>query len=356
MKIKAIILKRLLLLAILFALALSGCGSTASGPSRANGKLDLVATTTIVADVVRNVAGDYASVTSIVPVNVDEHSYDPTPQDVAHVSRADLVFMNGAGLEPFIEKLMTNAGTKTPLISVSKGIVLIQSQPEDEMTGTPAATQTPGVLTGMVGDPHVWMDPNNVLVWIDNIERALIQADPQHAGQYKQNADQYRQQIKALDSWIRDQVAQIPPARRQLVTDHLIFTYFAKEYGFTQVGAAVPGYSSLAASSAQQQAVLEDAIRKYNVPAIFVGNTVNPALSERIAQDTHTKLVHILTGSLTGPDGPAPTYIAYIKYNVTTITAALKVKDALWHLSEKLNELNTPSAGSTRPTIPTNPS
>lgn len=299
---------------LVFPLLLSACAP--GGPSAA-GKLNVVATTTIVGDVVRQVGGDQIALSVMIPPNVDEHGYEPTPQDAAKVADADLVFINGAGLEQFIEKLMKNAAGKAKLVTVSDGIALLQGPVEDEPANSAGST-------ALAGDPHIWMDPKNVLAWVENIRKALSAADPAHAAQYQANADRYRQQLKDLDAWIRQQVAPLPQERRRLVTDHMIFTYFASEYQFEQVGAVVPGYSTLAAPSAQELAALEDHIRKLGVPVIFVGNTVNPALAERVAQDTHTRLVHILTGSLSDANGPAPTYLEYMKYNVNAVVTALK--------------------------------
>lgn len=310
--------ERLFILGFLFALLLNGC--TPSGQATApleqaagTGKLNVIATTTIVADVVRNVGGEHIAVAVLIAPGTDEHGYQPTPQDVVKVSKADLVFINGAGLEQFIKPLMQNAASPGQLVSVSDGIPLLQG----------AAGEAPADASSE-GDPHVWTDPNNVLVWVDNIEKALKAADPQHSADYAKNAEQYRQQLHELDRWVREQVSQVPPERRKLVTDHLVFTYFARRYGFEQVGAVVPGYSTMTAPSAQELAALESAIQKLGVPVIFVGNTVNPALSERVTQDTHTKLVPILTGSLSEKNGPGATYTDYIKYNVGKMVEGLK--------------------------------
>ena len=320
---------RLITAIIIFGIILTGCSAAPGAQTNANGKLNVVATTTLVGDVVANIGGDHINLSVLIPANVDEHGYEPTPQDAAKVARADLVFMNGVGLEQFIEKLMNNASGKAPLAAVSEGVPLLQGSMDAEVdeasmpeASTPAPKDTNQTLNS--GDPHVWMDPNNVLIWIDNIEKALSTADPQHAAGYQKNAAAYRQQIKDLDAWTRQQTEQIPANRRKLVTDHLVFTYFAKRYGFEQVGAVVPGYSTMASPSAHELAALEDSIKKLKVQVIFVGNTVNPSLSERVAQDTHTQLVHILTGSLTDASGPAPTYIQYIQYNVNAIVKALK--------------------------------
>jgi manganese/iron transport system substrate-binding protein len=303
-----------LLLLIIIGLLLSACKP--QGSSASDGKLKVVATTSIVGDVVQNIGGDNIDLNVLIPPGTDEHGYQPTPQDIVKTSQANLVFMNGAGLEQFIDKLLQNAannnqpGSKPKLISVSDGIDLVG--------GSALDGENPGGK-----DPHVWTDPNNVLVWVDNIEQALSTADPDHSADYTKNASRYRLQLQDLDGWIQQQVARVPETRRQLVTDHLIFTYFAMRYKFQQAGAVIPGYSSAASPSAQELAALENTIQKLDVPVVFVGNTVNPALSQRVSQDTHTRLVQILTGSLTGRNGPGSTYIDYMKYNVEHIIKAL---------------------------------
>ena len=172
-------------------------------------------------------------------------------------------------------------------------------------------------------DPHVWLDPANVIVWTENIAAALSARDPAGSGTYQANAAAYIAELKALDEWIRSETARIPQEKRLIVTDHMLFNYFAEKYGFTVVGALIPSYSSLAQPSAQEIAALEDAIRQYNVRVILVGNTVNPTLAARVAEDTGTAMVQFYTGSLSNADGPAATYLDYMRYNVKTIANAL---------------------------------
>jgi ABC-type Zn uptake system ZnuABC Zn-binding protein ZnuA len=221
--------------------------------------------------------------------------------------------MNGAGLEAFMQPLLENAGGDARLVSVSDGIDLLQS----------ASAGDPDHQAGEDGDPHVWLDPNLVMTWTDKIAAALAELDPQHAPDYRANAAGYRQSLVGLDAWIQEQVGQIPLPNRLLVTDHEIFTYFADRYGFKQIGAIVPSYSTVAEPSAQELAALEDAIRQFGVKAVFVGNTVNPALARRVAADTGIQLVSIYTGSLTA-GAPAATYLDYMRANVAAIVEALK--------------------------------
>ena len=292
---------------------LSACAPVTQSDS---GKLRVVATTTLVGDVVKNIGGEHIDLHVLIPPGVDEHAFEPNPQDIASVARADLVFLNGAGLETFTGRLMENAGGKAKMVEVSEGITLLES--------THVAEEASEGHVEEKGDPHVWLDPNNVQVWVTNIEKTLAEAEPENTAAYQKNAESYRQQLKDLDAWIAQQVDALPAESRKLVTDHTIFTYFASRYGFEQVGAVVPGYSSLAAPSAQELAALQDSIRALGVPVIFVGNTVNTSLAERVAQDTQTRLVPILTGSLTESDGPAPTYLEYMRFNVDAIVSALE--------------------------------
>ncbi|MEJ2597428.1 MAG: metal ABC transporter substrate-binding protein [Anaerolineales bacterium] len=277
-------------------------------------QLHVVATTTIVGDVVRNIGGDAIQLDVLLPPGSDPHSFDPTPQDVAKVANADLIFANGAGLEVFLTPLLKNADSNAQVVYLSDGIQLIRFQ-----------SNLPGEESGSGGgDPHTWFDPQNVKLWVQNIEKALIAKDPGNSQTFDANAKRYTQQLNDLDSWIQAQVGQIPPGQRKLVTDHEAFTYFAARYGFQQVGAIVPGYSTLAQPSAQELAALEDAIHKLGVKAVFVGETVNPKMAERVAQDTGVKLVYLYTGALSDSSGPASTYLDFMRYDVNQIVSGLK--------------------------------
>lgn len=296
------------LLLLITAALLSGCtNATQNPPQTEKGDLTVIATTTIVADVVRQVGGDFVQVDTLLTIGADPHSFDPAPRDMARIASADLIFANGAGLEEFLQPLLENAAATARVIDLSQGIDLLA-----------------GTGEGSGSDPHVWMDPNSVLIWVENIRAALSQADSPHADQFQANAERFAAELKALDAWIREQVAAIPEANRKLVTDHLVFGYFARRYGLEQIGALVPGYSTLSAPSAKELAAIESAVREQGVKAIFVGESVNPNLAQRLAEDAGIKLVTIYTGSLSAADGPAGTYLDYMRYNVSQIAAALK--------------------------------
>ena len=299
---------------------LSACGR-ANPPSALDSgrsdKIKVVATTTILGDVVQRVGGEAIDLTILLPTGVDPHSFEPAPKDLTAVTGADMIFINGAGLEEFLNRLLESAGeASTEVVDTSEGIQLRELEEPDA-----GGLEEP---EGQNVDPHVWFDPANVMIWTQNIEKALSDLDPANAQAYAANADAYRAELQQLDSWIQGQVTQIPQDRRKLVTDHQVFGYFADRYGFEQLGAVIPSFTAAAEPSAQQLAALENSIKKAGVQAIFVGKTVNPILAQRIASDTGTKLVALYTGSLTEPGGEADSYIALMRYDVAAIVEALK--------------------------------
>lgn len=307
MKTKFYLSLSLLAIAVLL---LSACGGAAT---EGGGRLKVVASTTIVGDVVAQVGGDRIELTVLFPPGADPHTFEPRPQDMAAISQAEVIVLNGLGLEEALEPVLETNATGL-IVHASEGIEPLAFEGEGEGNEHDHAG----------GDPHTWTDPNNVILWTENIAAALSQADPAHAAEYQANAEAYIAELRGLDAWIRAQAAQVPAERRKLVTDHLIFGYFAEEYGFEQVGALVGSFSTNAAPSARELAALEDLIRAQGVPAIFVGRDVNPALAEQVARDTGIRVVSLYSGSLGAPGGEADTYLKYMRYNVSAIIEALK--------------------------------
>jgi len=303
------------ILFLLVSLLLFSCGSQQEQIS-IDGNLKVVATTTIVGDIVSEVGGDSINLSVLLPVGTDPHSFNPTPQDIAKVSEANIIFANGAGLEEFLDPLIESAGAENRVVHLSEKIELLdfvdphKADEDEHEHGN--------------GDPHVWTNPNNVTLWVDLIEQEISQLDSVNASIYAVNAKEYKTKLQELDTWIHQQVSFIPEKNRKIITDHLIFGYFASTYAFEQLGAIIPGYSTLSEPSAQDIADMEDSIRGVGVKAIFVGNTVNPNLAERVAEDTGIKLIPVYTGSLSQSDGDAPTYIDYMRYNTSAFVDALK--------------------------------
>ncbi len=291
---------------LLFVLILSACTPLASDLPNAGPVV--LASTTFLADIAQNVAGNQLQVeVAATPFGADAHSYQPIPQDVAKIADSNLLIVNGAEYEHFLEDIIQSAGGERMVIEASAGLS-VRTDAESEH----------GV------DPHLWLDPNNVIIYVENIRDGFAKFDPEGTDVYRANADKYIEQLGALDGWINEQVASIPTERRLLVTNHDSLGYFAERYGFTVIGTVVEGTSSNAAPSAQQMAALIDQIKATGAPAVFLDAAESPTLANQIASDTGVTVVTDLHfGSLTdGP--PAGTYIDMMKHNVSQIVEALK--------------------------------
>jgi ABC-type Zn uptake system ZnuABC Zn-binding protein ZnuA len=281
----------------------------------------VVATTSIVGDVVAAVGGSAIDLTVLLPRGTDPHGFEPSPRDVVALSGSDVVFINGAGLEEFLEPLLVAADVESSVIDLSSGLAtrgLDHDETGNHRTASHSTEKKPIV------DPHVWLDPNNVVQWTNEIEEALVGLDPGNAEHYAARADSFRALLRRLDIWIQEQLDGIPAERRLLVSDHAALGYFADRYGFAQVGSIYPGFSTLSEPSAKELSRLEDAIRARNVSAIFVGAAVNPRLAQRLADDIDVRVVRLYVGSLSSPNEPAPSYIELLRYDVTAIASALK--------------------------------
>jgi ABC-type Zn uptake system ZnuABC Zn-binding protein ZnuA len=293
-------------LIFLLSLIVTACVPPASSADPKTGPV-VLASTTFLADIARNVVGDRLQVESLLPVGADPHAYQASPSDVAKITESAVLIVNGLEYEHFLEALLENAGGERMLIEASSGL----SPRED-------AESEHGV------DPHMWLDPNLVVRYVENIRDGLIQADPQGSEVYKSNAEAYIAQLTELDVWIVEQIAQIPGERKLLVTNHEALGYFAERYGFTIIGTVIPGASSDAAPSAKQMAELIDQIKSTGAPAIFLGEVENPALAQQIAKEAGAVVVDDLYLESLTEGAPAATYIDMMKHNVTRIVEALK--------------------------------
>ena len=255
---------------------LAACGQTVPEPSASAPAV--LTSTTFLADITRNLAGDRLVVESLLPYGADPHSYQPTPQDVAMIAQSKVLVINGAGYEHFIESLLENAGGGREIIEASMGIIPLED------------AQAEGGV-----DPHMWLDPNLVMIYVENIQEGLTRFDPEGEAVYRANADAYLTQLSELDRWITKQTQQLPEDRRFLVTNHETLGYFAERYGFEVVGSVIPSFSGNAAPSARQ---------------------IAEETGARVESDLHFE-------SLT-EGAPAATYIDMMKHNVMTIVDALK--------------------------------
>lgn len=314
---------RLDITACFVALMLVSCRPATPPVQPTSGALPhVLAVETFLADMAQNVAGTRLTVSALLPLGVDPHSFEPTPSDVMKIASSDVLIINGAGLETFLEKLLQTAGGERRVIVASAGLTSREVHHEEE-----AEAEETGHMESHSheGDPHFWLDPQLAIRYVENIRDGLSQADPAGAPIYATNAETYIRQLKELDQWIVAQVSQVPEERRLLVTNHESLGYFADRYGFTIIGTVVPSVSSGSSPSARQLAELIDQIRATGAPAVFLETGSNPQLAQQVAREAGVKVVmELYTHSLTEAGGPAPTYIDMMKHNTMIIVEALK--------------------------------
>ena len=292
------------------ALLLLGVFLLGSGPS---GKSDektgeagkpfrVVTTFTVIRDIAQNVAGDTAVVESVTKPGAEIHTYQPTPLDIVKAQDADLVLWNGMNLERWFEKFFQNV-SDVPSVVVSEGVDPIGIG-EGPYTGKP--------------NPHAWMSPKNALIYVENIRKALVKYDPKNAATYNANAAAYAEKIKAMDAPLRERLAAIPEGQRWLVTSEGAFSYLARDYGLREL--YLWPINADQQGTPQQVRHVIDEVRKHNVPVVFSESTVSDKPARQVAKETGARYGGVLyVDSLSGPEGPVPTYIDLLKTTVGTI-------------------------------------
>jgi zinc/manganese transport system substrate-binding protein len=280
-------------------------------------KLPVVATYSILGDMVAQVGGDQIDLTVLVGPGGDAHTFEPTPEDGRSLADTKVVFENGLAFEPWLNDLFAAAGSTASRVAVSEGVTPLAAPEVHEQEGEEHAEDE--------FDPHIWHDVNNALIMVENIRDGLAAADPANAEIYQANAERYSATLKELDSFVQEQVATLPAERRKLITSHDTFGYFAKRYGFVIVGTALGASTEAADPSAADIAALVDQIKAVGVPTIFAENVSNPQLMETIASEAGVKLGPPLYTDALGEVGSSgATYVQMIRFNVTTIVGALK--------------------------------
>ena len=309
------IINTIIVMLTLSALFLTGCGSA---PQNSDNAVSVLASTSFLTDIAQNVAGDRLTVDSLLPIGSDPHAYQAAPSDVAKISESDLLILNGVEYEHFIESLLENAGGERIVVEATAGL---EPHPAEEHADE---AESGAGHEHEAGDPHMWLNPNLVITYVENIRDGLIQVDPDGAETYKANADAYIAELKELDAFIKEQVDTIPVERRLLVTNHEAMGYFAERYGFEIVDTILPSFSSEAGASAQEIVAAVEAVRSSGAPAIFLGEVENADLANQIAAETGVKVVDDLYLESLTDGAPAPTYIEMMRHNVTSIVEGLK--------------------------------
>lgn len=272
-------------------------------------KIPVVASFSILGDIVGVVGGERVAVSTLVGPDQDAHVFEPTPADVKAIARAKLVVVNGLGFEGWMERLTGAAGYRGSLVVASVGVV---------------ARQRPGIGAHATRpDPHAWQDPSNVMIYTRNIVAALSKLDPAGSSQYQANGERYLQALVDLDRWAQAQFAVLPDRQRSVITSHDAFEYFAAHYGLRFL--AAQGISTESDASARDIAALIRQIKQQDIKAVFFENMSNPQLLRQLSRDAGvTPGGKLYADALSAPGGPAPTYLRMMRYNITQILASLR--------------------------------
>jgi zinc/manganese transport system substrate-binding protein len=279
-----------------------------TGPAGAEEKTRVVATFSILGDLVKNVGGDRIEVTTLVGPNGDAHVYEPSPSDAKRLADARIVFVNGLGLEGFMARLIKASGTKAPVVVATKGV---KPRHMERLEHDHASI-----------DPHAWQSVGNAKIYVANIRDALVTGDPAGRAVYEANAAAYLARLDALETEVKDIVAAIPADRRRIISTHDAFGYFSQAYRVEFI--APQGVSTEAEVSAKDVARIISQVRKQKIPAVFLENVSDSRLVKRIAEETGAKIGGTLySDALTDEKGDAPTYIDMVRHNIRTLSAAL---------------------------------
>jgi ABC-type Zn uptake system ZnuABC Zn-binding protein ZnuA len=314
-----VISRKLILPAVLVttALALTGCTAAKPDNGAASGGLSIVATTTQVADLTRNVVGETAGVrvTQLVKPNQSAHAFDPSAADLAALGRADVLVINGVSLEEWLGDAIDASGFRGVTIDSSTGIAVAVAAAGNDQS-TPASAPP-------VSNPHIWTDVANAEAMVRTIEKGLSAASPADAAAFAVAAAAYERRLVELDTWIRTNLDQVPAEERLLVSNHDAFGYFTAAYGITYVGSVIPSFDDNAEPSAAAIDRLVAAIKATGVKAVFSEASINPKAADTIARQAGVEVYSgddALYGDSLGPAGSdGATYIAAQVHNVSLI-------------------------------------
>ena len=299
------------------------CAGMASGSAAGSAQVSAVASFSILADMVGQIGGERVAVVPLVGAGGDAHVFRASPADVRRIAGADILFVNGLGFEGWLDRLVEVSGYDGPVIVASAGVDALAAEPEDGHDGDD------GGLPAEVGghahlgyDSHAWLSPVNARVYAGNIAGALTRLDPPGGEVYSANLARYLEEIAEVDREARAVVAAIPAARRVLITSHDAFGYFADEYGIEFL-APVGRVTGSEASAADLAAIIRQ-IRARDVSVVFLGSISNPRLLRQISRETGARLGgKLYSDTLSGPDGPASSYLEMMRHNIRQIAEGL---------------------------------
>jgi zinc/manganese transport system substrate-binding protein len=273
-------------------------------------KVKAVASFSILGDMVREVGGDRVEVVTLVGPNGDAHVYQPTPADAKNLVTAQILFVNGLGFEGWMERLEKSSGFKGKTVVVSERV-----KPRTMVAEEGGKPET-------ITDPHAWQDLENGKIYVANIRDGLIAVNPEGKAVYEANAAKYLDAIAREDTAVKEAVAALPKARRKIITSHDAFGYFGAAYGLEII--APEGVSTESEASARDVAKIIRQIKAQHIPAVFIENVTDHRLLDQIARETGAKIGgELYSDALSGPDGPAATYLEMFRHNVGALTAAL---------------------------------
>lgn len=297
----------LLVVSLLLGLGLNACTQSDTN-SNNPGKPSVVATSTIIADLTDEVAGNEIQLKGILKPGTDPHVYEPVPADSVALEKANLILYNGYNLEPGLIKLMNAAGLKSSKVAVGEVAKSLELEKKGEK----------------VPDPHVWGDVQNVILMVNAIRDALIKLSPEDKDKFTQNAAKLISELQDLDTWIIQQINTIPPEKRKLVTTHDAFQYYARAYKIPVAGTLI-GISTEEQPSAQTVQKLVESVKSVGVSAIFAETTINPALIKTVAQEAGVKLApkQLYSDSIGAEGSDGDSYIKMMVANTRSIVESL---------------------------------
>jgi zinc/manganese transport system substrate-binding protein len=320
--------RRLLVAALPWTLlAARGDAAPAAGTPAEGAALRVVASFSILGDMVRWIGAPRVDLRVIVGPDRDAHAFQPRPSDLEALRGDPPVVRNGLGFEPWLDRLLRAAGHRGPLVTATAGITPraldAAGHHRPHRHGGAEPRRQHAVPPGRAPDPHAWQDLRLGQSYARNIAAGLIAADPAGAELYRANAEAYVARLGALDAWVRTQIATVPAARRKVVTDHEAFGYFGAAYGVRFL--APQGVSTAAEPSAAEVARLIRQIRAEGITAVFLENMGNPATLERLAREAGVRIAgRLYADALSPPEGPAPTYEAMFRHNVALLVPAMR--------------------------------